>query len=57
LHTPIYKVFKGFSSFDSIEFKQFIKFVEEYLNLPIYMVSTGPEKDEYLILKPDIYEI
>ncbi|NMC66605.1 MAG: adenylosuccinate synthase [Spirochaetales bacterium] len=56
LHTPVYKVFKGFTSFDSVEFKHFISFIEEYLNLPVYMVSTGPEKDEYLILKPDIYQ-
>ncbi|HPC38292.1 MAG TPA: adenylosuccinate synthase [Exilispira sp.] len=55
LHTPIYKEFKGFSSLDSKEFNEFIKFIEEYLNLPIYMVSTGPEKEKYTILKPEIY--
>lgn len=57
LHTPIYKEFKGFTGFDSKEFKDFIDFVESYLNLPIYMVSTGAEKDDYIILHPELYSI
>ncbi len=57
MHTPIYKEFKGFTNFYSKEFKEFINFVENYLTIPVYMVSTGPEKDQYIVLHPEIYEI
>ncbi len=57
LHTPVYKEFKGFTNFDSTEFNDFIEYVEKYLNLPIYMISTGPEKEQYIIRHPDIYQI
>ncbi|MFN3411155.1 MAG: adenylosuccinate synthase [Exilispira sp.] len=56
LHTPVYKEFLGFNDFKSKEFKEFINFIEKYLSIPVYMISTGPEKDEYKILKPRIYK-
>lgn len=55
LHTPVYKDFSGFNDCKSKEFNEFINFIEKYLSIPVYMVSTGPEKDEYKILKPQIY--
>jgi len=57
LHTPIYEEFEGFTTFESREFKNFIDFVEKYLNIPIYMVSTGPEKNEYMVLHPELYKL
>ena len=54
-----YKVFdgwccnlKGCKSFDSFpkEFKEYIKFIENYLNLPITIISIGPDREDTIIL-------
>lgn len=54
-----YKVFdgwccnlKGCKSFDSFpkEFKDYIKFIENYLNLPITIISIGPDREDTIIL-------
>lgn len=54
-----YKVFdgwrcnlKGCKSFDSFpkEFKEYIKFIENYLNLPIIIISIGPDREDTIIL-------
>ncbi len=57
LHTPVYKEFEGFTNFDTKQFLNFVEFIEKYLNLPVYLVSTGPEKDKFIILHPDIYKV
>ncbi|NPA39963.1 MAG: adenylosuccinate synthase [Thermodesulfobacteria bacterium] len=58
--TPVYEEFKGWkedlSSVKSFEelpqgAKDYLKFIEEYLGVPIYMISTGPERENYLLLK------
>ncbi len=50
---PIYREFKGWRrkttgvrSFDKLpdEAKEFIRFVEEFLKVPIFMISTGPDR-------------
>ncbi|WP_456456400.1 adenylosuccinate synthase [Thermovibrio sp.] len=33
------------------EAKSFLKFIEDYLGVPIYMVSTGPQRDETIEIK------
>lgn len=50
LHTPILQDFKGFEDFDSKEFLDFIKFIEDYTCLPVYIVSTGAERDQFILL-------
>ena len=55
----VYKSFKGWccnlkgcKSFDSFpkEFKEYIKFIENYLNLPITIISIGPDREDTIIL-------
>lgn len=43
---------KGCKSFDSFpkEFKEYIKFIENYLNLPITIISIGPDREDTIIL-------
>ncbi len=52
---PIYKEFDGWKEFDSnIKRKNelpktvlgYISFIEEYLNIPVEIISTGPEREE-----------
>ena len=56
--TPIYKEFKGWdSSLDGIdsfealpqELKDYIAFIEEYLGVPINMVSIGPDRKQTIL--------
>ena len=60
---PIYKNFTGWSerTFNQneykklpIEAKNYIKFIEEFLEVPINMISTGPERNQYIKIK-DIF--
>ena len=52
---PIYKEFDGWEGFDSNIKKKdglpkavlgYISFIEEYLNIPVEIISTGPEREE-----------
>ncbi|MBY0426379.1 MAG: adenylosuccinate synthetase, partial [Cytophagales bacterium] len=56
--TPVYKTMKGWkcatSSFKSFEdltpaFKEYVSFIENYLNLPITLISLGPDRTETII--------
>jgi adenylosuccinate synthase len=54
---PVYKTFKGWgqitdiSSYDKLpeELKQYIRFIEESVGVPIKLVSMGPERNQTLI--------
>ncbi len=57
---PIYKEFKGWDkdlsevkSYDELpqEAKDYLNFIQDYLEVPIYLISTGPERENYLLLK------
>lgn len=57
---PIYKIFKGWKSDMtsctsetdfSEEFNAYIKFIETYLGVPIYIVSVGPDRAQTIIRK------
>lgn len=57
---PIYKIFKGWKSDMtsctsetdfSEEFNTYIKFIETYLGVPIYIVSVGPDRAQTIIRK------
>lgn len=57
---PIYKIFKGWKSDMtsctsetdfSEEFNSYIKFIETYLGVPIYIVSVGPDRAQTIIRK------
>ena len=59
--TPIYKEFPGWEKplagvTDAAEFPKeftdYIAFLEEYLKVPIYIVSTGPDRTETIELRP-----
>ena len=58
---PIYKSFKGWNtSTDETDFealptalKTFVKFIEHYLQIPVTMVSVGPEREK-LILRENV---
>lgn len=51
---PIYKAFKGWKTLIdekgilSKNFLHYIKFIEEYLNLPITIISTGPNRNDII---------
>ena len=57
---PVYKSFKGWQqdmtsctseAEFSTEFKEYLKFIEEYLGIPIYIVSVGPDRAQTIIRK------
>ncbi|MCG8410641.1 MAG: adenylosuccinate synthase [Bacteroidales bacterium] len=57
--TPIYKEFNGWSqdiskitSYEElpIEFKDYIKYIESQVNVPIKVISVGPDRDETILL-------
>ncbi|MCS7261918.1 MAG: adenylosuccinate synthase [Aquificaceae bacterium] len=58
---PVYKTFKGWrkdtrGARSLSELPQgaldYLEFIQEYLGVPIVMLSTGPEREEYLWLRP-----
>ena len=58
--TPIYKTFKGWSedisnitSFDNLpnEAKEYIKFIEDFIQVPITFISGGPERNQNIIIE------
>ena len=58
--TPIYKTFKGWSedisnitSFDNLpnEAKEYIKFIEDFIQVPITFISVGPERNQNIIIE------
>ena len=62
--TPIYKTFKGWSedisnitSFDNLpnEAKEYIKFIEDFIQVPITFISVGPERNQNIIIEPVSY--
>jgi len=57
---PIYKTFKGWSedisnvtSFDNLpdEAKEYIKFIEDFIQVPITFISVGPERNQNIIIE------
>lgn len=57
---PVYKSFKGWQqdmtsctseAEFSTEFREYLKFIEEYLGIPIYIVSVGPDRAQTIIRK------
>lgn len=60
---PVYKEFTGWEEFDPLETtergfeslpenaKNYIKFVSEEINVPVYLVSIGPGRKETLVLR------
>jgi adenylosuccinate synthase len=57
---PLYKTFKGWKTslencktFEDLplETKEYLKFIEEFTNIPIAIVSIGPERNQNIILK------
>jgi adenylosuccinate synthase len=62
---PVYKSFEGWkeSTYGAVDRREipkkawdYIKFIQEYLGVPVVMLSTSPEKDKYLWLKEESYE-
>lgn len=58
--TPLYETFRGWetslekvSEFDAlpIEAKNYLRFLEEYLGVPVTMISTGPERTSLILKK------
>ncbi|WP_457568434.1 adenylosuccinate synthase [Desulfurobacterium sp.] len=58
---PVYETLPGWRTettrikeFDKLpeNAKKFIKFIEEYLNIPVSLVSTGPQRDEIICRTP-----
>jgi len=57
---PVYEILPGWSSYDPKEvrtlahlpdeLRHYMKFIEDFLKVPIVLLSTGPERDETLIL-------
>lgn len=45
---PVYKEFKGFRDLNSDSFKNFIDYIEKFTKIKISLISTGPEKNEFL---------
>lgn len=59
--TPVYKEFSGWTQdltnvkdFESLpqNCQIYIKFIEEFLRVPIKLISTGPKRDEYITPTP-----
>ncbi len=57
---PVYETFpgwntslKGIQKFEDLpqEAKDYLKRIESYLEIPIYLISTGPERDSYILIK------
>jgi len=57
---PIYKTFKGWNTclencktFEDLpsETKEYLKFIEDFTNVPIAIISIGPERNQNIILK------
>ena len=48
-NTPL----KGIKKFEDLpqEAKDYLRRIEEYLQIPIYLISTGPERDSYILIK------
>ena len=55
---PVYKEFKGWKcdltkvkSEDGMpqEFREYIKFIEDYLNVPVRIISLGPDRDQTIV--------
>ncbi|WP_340691007.1 adenylosuccinate synthase [Hydrogenobacter thermophilus] len=63
---PVYKVFKGWLKHTKgikdpkdlpERAREYISFIEEYTGVPVVMLSTGPEREEYLWLRPLLEEV
>jgi adenylosuccinate synthase len=63
---PVYKTFKGWLKDTKgakrpeelpERAKDYINFIEKYTSVPVIMLSTGPERDEYLWIKPFLQEV
>ncbi|SNZ14673.1 adenylosuccinate synthase [Hydrogenobacter hydrogenophilus] len=63
---PVYKTFKGWLKDTKgakrpedlpERAKDYINFIETYTGVPVVMLSTGPERDEYLWIKPFLQEV
>jgi adenylosuccinate synthase len=63
---PVYKTFKGWLKDTKgakrpeelpERAKDYINFIEKYTGVPVIMLSTGPERDEYLWIKPFLQEV
>ena len=55
---PVYREFKGWKcdltkvkSEDQMpsEFKEYIKFIEDYLKVPVRIISLGPDRDQTIV--------
>lgn len=44
-----YKTFEGWDNLSSPNFDNFLDFIEKYTELPIFMVGTGPRRDQSVI--------
>jgi adenylosuccinate synthase len=62
---PVYKSFEGWkeSTYGAVDRREipkkawdYINFIQEYMGVPVVMLSTSPEKDKYLWLKEESYE-
>lgn len=51
--TPIYEELPTWQDDSSAEAKKYIKFVEDYLKVPITMIGNGPGRDQLIIRKTD----
>lgn len=45
---PVYTEFDGFKDENDINFRKFINFIEKYVGVKIFLISTGAEKEKYL---------
>lgn len=46
---PIYKELSTWQDDNSVEAENYIKFIEDYLGVPITMVGNGPERDQLIL--------
>lgn len=55
-YKPMYKMFKVWKEFQDDDFKTFIKYIENYIQIPITYISYGKEKDCLYVNKNDYFK-
>ncbi len=51
--TPVYEELPTWQDDNSQEAQKYIKFIEDYLKVPVTMVGNGPGREQLIIRKPD----
>ncbi|MCS6895930.1 MAG: adenylosuccinate synthetase [Bacteroidia bacterium] len=49
---PQYETLQGWQSLEEESFHDFVKFVENFLNVPVWGISTGPSREDWYVRTP-----